>query len=553
MGGVSGRPATPTTLIGPEAEVAADLPEVPLCRDLRLWAAPVLFGGIAAVANLAWGTFLPGRGAATWVVALAAAVLALALVGVALHPRSRRWTAEGHVVPSITAVFLAFAVAPPAEGPRLLIFLWTAVLLMFLWSKARGLVRSAVRMTLVLPKDGSGGAGEAAPPVPEGRAAPGRMLWWQRRGSLVGGSGPLGPGVGRAMLDALVAVATLTAVCDLGAGARSTLASGAARTLAATLGGAALLALAAWTGRADALRQAAAEDVGVQHGFSRMWWWAVAPVVGACLAIGLLLPTFPAPLQGGTLSHLALGYAAFLTGFAGPPLPPYIPTAAQVHAQNTTGLILAGLCLGGLILSWPLRRPVERALRRAAGIVEPGPELRLTLPERLRLWWARTVEAWLGLLGRRRRPPTRHGTWRPMGRADASTGRTADPRGPGAHTIPDDHRGRVRAAYGNILGEARQAGFGRRAADTPRRFLGWLVPRAQSARFPLESLTAAYELARYSRRTVAVEDAERAEGDARAAAYGLQVAVAEQRRRAGQPAPDPALKWTAPRGVRWRE
>ncbi len=530
---------------------APDRPKAFPWRDLRLWAAPALLAGTGALANLAWGGFLPGRAPATWAVAAAAAVLGLVMVDLSLHPRSQLWTAEGNVVPSVAAVLLAFAVAPPALGPRLLVFLWTTVMLLFLWVRARDLVRSAVRMTLQLPTDGSGGFGEMAPAAPRGASVDRRRMWWQGRSTLVPGDGPLGERTGRAMLDALVGAGLLAAVCDWGAGSGAVLATGALRTLAAGLAVGAVLALAAWTGRADALRRAAAEDAGVQHGFSRLWWWAVVPAVGACLAIGVALPTYPALLQGGRLQHVVLGYADYAAGYAGGPEAPVVPTAQQAAAQNTTGLVLAGLCLVALILAWPLRRYVERVVDRAVGMTPVPGEPRLTFAERLRWWWGRTVETWRRLFGRRR-PPVRHGTWRPLGAPEGRRGGEAPAWEAGVPPAAHDARARVRVAYGHVLREARQAGFARHVADTPRRFLGWVVTRARPARFPLESLTAAYEYARYSLRPVAAEQAQQAEGDARAAAYGLNVAVHEQRRHAGQPDSDPGLKWTAPRGVRWK-
>jgi len=297
----------------------------------------------------------------------------------------------------------------------------------------------------------------------------------------------------------------------------------------------------AWSGRADALRRAVGEGAGVQPGFSANWWWAAAPAVAACLAIGAALPTYSAPLQNGGVSHLVMGWVDYWTGgVAAAALP---PTPAQEHAQDITGLLLAAACIAVLVLAWPAKRVVQRIL--SGGIpADPAAEERLALRDRLRLWWARLWERWTGR--RRAAPPT--GRWRPFGAAPGQIGR--GPRPPERSWAPaDDIRGRVRAAYGNVLREAGSAGLARQIAQTPRRFLEWLVPRATPARFSLESLTATYEEARFSTHPLGPADAERAEGDARAAAYGIALGAS---RKAGRPATDPSLQWTAPRGVAGR-
>lgn len=528
-------------------EVDESSPAVPLpypWRDLRLWAAPLFAAGLAAVANAAWLAFAPGRAVSTALIAAAAALVAAAGVAVAVHPRAAVWTAEGNVVPSVLPVIVAAAVAPPVAGPGFWAFAWSACLLLYVWSRTRGIVRSIVRLCVALPEDGSGGRGESAPPPPRGLA----RIRQARAAVASAGARPLGELAGAATLDGLLAVGLWTALCDAGAGAGAGVAGGAAVHVlgaAAACGGA--LALAAWAGRADVLRRAQAEEAGVQHGFSRLWWWAVAPAAALCLAVGAAVPTYRAPLQGGAVSRLVMGFLGHMTTRAAAAALPANP--AMVRAQNQTGLVLAAVCAAVLVLGWPARRVVQRVM---GGMYteEPSAEDPIRFGERLRLWWARLSARWAGLMGRDRRPVPRYGTWRPLGAAPAGGGR----HGPAVPEVlrasRGDIRGRVRAAYGNVLRQAGAAGFGRDAAQTPRGFLAWIAPRAKPARFPLESLTGAYEEARFSTHAVTEGDADRAEGDARAAGYGLALAQAEQRRRAGQPEADPALKWTAPRGVR---
>jgi hypothetical protein len=508
-------------------------------RDVRLWAGPLLMAGVAGLANLAWAGFVPGRSGPTWAVAAAAAGVALAGIGVALHPRARRWTAEGNVVPSVVALIAAAAVVAPALGPELLGYLWTAGCLLFVWSKTKDLVRSAVRLALVLPDDRAPGAGTAHPaprPVPVGEA-------------------PFATLVARAVLDALLGAAAWTALCDLGAagaapGGGAVAFGGPARLALAAAAAGSALALAAWTGRAAELRRAAGEGAEVQRGFSRLWWWAVAPAVALCLGVAAVLPPYPAPLERQGLARLILAYAELWTGTGGQVPLGAVPTPEQVRAQDRTALALAVICLAAVLLAWPLRRPLERLW--GGGADPEDLELEpLGWRDRLRLWWGRLWERWWGWWGRRQAPVRTLRPWRPLGVPAGSGPR--DPAWPQRRVAAtDDLRGRVRAAYANVLREARLVGLGRRASDTPRRYLGWLLPRARPARFPLESLTAVYEVARFSTHPVTAEDAERAEGDARAASYGLHVAVAERRRQAGEPAPERGLVWTPPRGVRWR-
>lgn len=512
-------------------------------RDLRLWAAPLFAGGLAAVANAAWLAFAPGRGVGSGEVALAAALVALLGVGVAVHPRAALWTAEGHVIPSVVPVLMAALLAPPVAGPRFWAFLWTAALLLFVWTRTRGIVRSVVRLGLDLPADGSAGRGEVAPPSPRGEA----RLQSARAALLAAGSRPVGELLGLAALDGLLAVGAFAALCDAGTGAGAGLAGGASvHVLGAAAAAAGALALAAWSGRADVLRRAEAEDAGVQRGFSRLWWWAVAPAAALCLALGAALPSYPAALQGGLFARLLMSFLGpFTTAGAAGALP---PGPAVLRAENQAGLILAAVCAVVLVLAWPARRVVERALGVPSG--EDGLEEEpITFRRRLVLWWGRLGNRWRGLFGRRPARPPMLGAWR-LHAAPPGAPRRAAPGPERLAAARDDARGRVRAAYGNMLREAGAAGFRRDAAQSPRGFLAWITPRARPARFPLESLTAAYEQARFSTHPVAEGEAQQAEGDARAVAYGLAVARAEERRRAGQPQPDPALRWTAPRGLR---
>lgn len=546
----------------PAAGARPRWPDYPY-RDLRLWAVPVSGAALAAVANSAATALLPGREPATPVLALAAAALGALCLGLALHPRARHWTAEGNVAPSVLAALAAAAVAPPVAGPGFWAFAWAAIVLLLVWSRCRGLVRTVVRLAPDLA---------ALPQVPpRGRRRPLLPRWWPGWGRTpqggVGGTPPASdpgaaPGLGEAapsplagaraprstegqpfavlagaaLLDGLLLVGAWVALSDGGAGDSG----GAAREVAAAVAAAGVLALAAWIGRAEVLRRAAGEGSAVQADFARLWWWAAAPALTACLLVGSAFPLYPAPLQGPTLARWITTVLGHL--LAGAPLPAARATPARLHAQAVTGLGLTGLWMLLLLLLWPAQRWLRRVLNRPGARPRSAP--RPHWVRRLRLWWAR-------LAGRRRPgpPPLAHGRWWPVGQPAPRPG-GPPPRIAAAAWGPDDWRGRVRAAYVRVLREAATVGMGRQASQTPRRFLAALLVRATAARFPLESLTAAYERARFSRHPLGADAAVRAEDDARAAAYGIALSARSERARHGVAPRDEGLRWSAPRGVR---
>ncbi len=546
----------------PTAGLRSRGPDYPY-RDLRLWAVPVSGAALAAVANSAATALLPGREPPTAVLALAAAALGALCVGLALHPRARHWTAEGNVAPSVLAALAAAAVAPPVAGPAFWAFAWAAIVLLLVWSRCRALIRTVVRLAPDLV------ALSSVPP--RGRRRPLLPRWWPRwRGTPQSGAGGIpaaseaepapGPGnaaarplasaraprsteaqpfvvlAGAALLDGLVLVGAWVALSD--GGARDS--GGAAREVAAAAAAAGVLALAAWIGRAEVLRRAAGEGSAVQGDFARLWWWAAAPALAACLWVGSAFPLYPAPLQGPTLARWITTILGHL--LAGAPLAAARATPARLHARAVTGLGLTGLWMLLLLLLWPAQRWLRRLLDRSG--VGPRSAPRPHWVGRLRLWWARVA-------GRLRRgPPPPHGRWWPA-RDPAPRPEAPSPRIAEAAYGPEDWRGRVRAAYVRVLREATAAGMGRQVSQTPRRFLAALVRRAAAARFPLESLTAAYEQARFSRHSLGMDAAVRAEDDARAAAYGIAVSARSERVRHGVVGPrDEGLRWSAPRGVR---
>ena len=502
--------------------------------DIRLWGGAALCAALAVLADMAWADLAPGRAAAPAEVGAVAAAVAAGNLALALHPRARRFIAQRHVPPPVLPLVGAALCMPPALGPALLGFCFTLALLLFVWHRSAALVRSAVRLALVLPDDGSAGRGEVAPP---GAGRPGR-----RRGGAAT-SRPLDELVGAAVLDALLLTALVVGACDLGAGRGSGALQAGARLLLGVVAGGAALGLVAWAGRAQVLRRAEAEEAGVQPGFSRLWWWAVVPAVAACLLAGLALPRYRAPLQGPALGRLVVGFVELVTGSSG-----VRPSTGILPAPGggITGLLAGGCLVLILLLAWPLRATVERTLLRGRRSEDAAPPLGLRL--RFRLWWERLWRSWRQRSARRARPS---GTWRLV---PPPPQRGAPPPPSEAPAPPSgDVRLRVRAAYGRVLHDAAATGVARRLHETPRGFLAGLLRRAAEARLPLEALTALYEVARFSRHPLEDGAADRAEADARAAAYGLHVAQGERRRRAGvQPPPDPALRWTAPRGMRGR-
>jgi hypothetical protein len=518
------------------AEAEETAPDRYPFRDLRLWAGTALCVALAALADMAWTALAPGRAAPVVAVGAAAAVVAAGNLGLALHPRARRFIAARQVPPPVLPLVGAVACVRPALGPALFAFCFTLAVLLFVWQRSAALVRSAVRLALVLPADGSSARGEVAPPGAGLR--PGR-----RRG--VAATSRLGDElVTAAVLDAVLLTALVVAACDLGAGRAAGALHAAARLMLAVAAGGAALGLVAWAGRMQVLRRAEAEEAGVQPGFSRLWWWAVVPAVAACLLVGLALPRYGAPLQGPALGGLVVGFVELVTGATG--------TRPAAGLSPTPGggitVVLAAGCLALiLLLAWPLRAAVERTIlggRRPDDAAAPP----LGLGLRLRLWWERLRQSWGKRSPARGRPS---GTWRLLPPPPERRAAVPPPEAPPPPS--GDARLRVRAAYGRVLRDAAATGVGRRAHESPRGFLAAILRRAAEARLPLEGLTALYEVARFSRRPLEPGAAERAEADARAAAYGLHIAQGERRRRSGgQPAPDPALRWTAPRGMRGR-
>lgn len=502
--------------------------------DLRLWAAALLGGGLGAAAGVGWRVLAPAHAVSTGGLALAGAAVAAAVVAVALHPRAARWTAEGNVLTAGVAVLAAAAVAPPIYGTRILAFLFAACALLFVWSRGAALARSVVRLCVDLPDREAGD---------DRRSAARLDRWRSAKESLV--QRPLGERAAAATLDGLLLAGLWLALCDAAAGPGGGLVGGwSVHVLAAAAACAAALCLAAWAGRADVLRRARAEQANIQPGFGGLWWFAVVPAVALCVAVGAAVPTYRAPLQGHAVSGLVLGVVGPLTqGGAGAFVPPPA-TAAQMHAQDVTGLVLAAVCLVLLIAAWPGRRLLLRAVG-ASG--EAGPAERIPWAERWRRFWA------LFFRGRRRRGAVEHHRSWPLRPVAPPMPPRREPAVLRRHYAAiEDVRGRVRVAYGNVLEQAGSAGLARPAGHSPRSFLDWIVSRATPVRFALESLTGNYEEARFSTHPLPAERAVRAEDDARAVAYGLAVTREEARRRAQAESSTGGLKWTPSRGLRGR-
>ncbi len=491
---------------GPARRDAAPAARFPWA-DLRLWASAAFAAGLAAVANVAWRAAIPGRAAPTPAVAAAASVVALTSMGLALHPRLAPWVVRaGRTVP-VPSVALSAALAPPRLGPAFWTFVWTLAVLMWVW-----LVVDRLAAALV------GAMSRAA----SGPAGGGGRRWGLGRGGAVR--------VGDALLGPLGTLGLWIAACDL---ALRDAAGGwtGARLWTGALVAATCLLLASWWARAAAVRRAREEGATLAAGFAAQWWWAAVPAVAVCVLAAALWPRYPAPLQGGGLQRLVLAYVGRL---GTPPA-----DVAQGEGGGTALLLLLSALAAAL--AWPGRGLVQRAARRVLGRAAPldrGEAITLRL--RLLGWWDR-LRGLLGILRPRGRA-MRHGTWRPLAP-------TPPPRrAPAPTAVPSplggSARARVRAAYAQFLREASAAGLRRPVADTPRRYLRWLVPRAAPARFPLESLTDTYEEARFSAHDLAEDVATRAEGDVRAALYGVRLALRQRAGRTGD-----ALRWTPPRGV----
>jgi hypothetical protein len=472
-------------------------------RDARLWALTAYAAGLAAAANLAWGTPLPGHAPPTALVAVAAACVAWAVLAPVLHPRWGPWVAAaGRSVP-LPAVVLAVLLAPPRPGPPFWTFLWTLALLLWVWWVSE-------RATAALTASG---------------AVPHRLLTfpWRSRGPGATASVLLGP---------LATLGCWEAACDLAL--RQPLQAWAAgRLWGGALAVVPCLLLVSWAAREDETRRAGAEGARVDESFAAGWWWAAVPAIAASVLVGSLWPRYRAPLQSGGLQHLVVGFVGRL---GGPP-----PTAPVVTAAVPAGelVLLAAVIVA---LAWPGRGALRAMRRRSARpaarhrAVPPGPGPWLAA------WWRRLRSLWAAL--RPRRTPLRGGRWWPA--TPAARGPSPPPAAAGrVPQAPSEARARVRAAYGHFLAEAARAGLRRAAADTPRRFLVRAVRRATAARFPLESLTALYEWARFSPHPVETDSAARAEADARAALYGVHLAVGAR----DTPGPGERLRWTPPRGV----
>ncbi len=479
--------------------------------DPRLWGWAVLVGGLGGMADLGWSGLIPGRSPGAWWEAAGSALVGLSVVGVALHPRSAGWTAAGNVVPAIWPVLVAFALAPPVAGPAFWRFGWTAALLLYVWSKSRAFARAAVASTL---------------PAPVGREG---VPWAP-------------PAVGRAAVDILWGVGLWLGFCDLGAGGSVGLALGGAHLLLGAAAALGALGLASWTVKADLVRQAHAQGVGIQEAFSRLWWWALAPAVALFVTLGALVPTYPAPLQRRQLSDWILQGVRYWTTNTAAGLVP--PTPAQARAANADELILAVVGLLVLLVAWPARRLAMALVDRARGRVPERPEDGLAWRERWQLWWQALADRW------RRRKTSQtllrgQGRWIPPHTVPPVRTPVAPSfvPSPAWHT---DERARVRAAYRGVLGHAANLGVGRQAGVTPRRYLGWLLGRARRAEGPLSALTGRYEEARFSLHPVDVDQASKSEDDARVVRYALDMTLRDRQR---QPAPaEEGLHWSAPRG-----
>ncbi len=491
-------------------------------EDVRLWAFPLLVAGLAGLADAGWVALFPGRGLGVLAAALGAAAVGLGATATALHPRSARWTSEGHVLPVLWPVVVAFALVRPVAGPGFWAFAWSCALLLYVWAKTRAFVRSAIRRTIPGP---FGGPAQMAPPA-DGEVS----------GAVFAAE------VGRATTDVLWGVGTWLALCALGAGG-----AGHGRDRLFFLGLAAAggsLALGAWTARAEVLAAAAGTGAAVQPGFARLWWWAAVPVVCACLVAGAVFPTYPAPLQHGTLAQGVVRVADFWTARmnagsaagAGASV-----RRAPVNGGARTVLVLALLLVAAF--AWPLRRWTRRWLTRAGVPDAPGGDVQesILLRDRIAQWW-RACRHWWARLWRRPvlgAPPR----WRPQRVSPPPAPPPARSWGPEADV--DDLRGRVRAAYARLLLAAAGFGLARATGHSPRAYHAWLQRQVRAADAPLAELTGAYEEARFSRHPVEAGAVEAAEANARAVAYALDAATRSHRRGARQ---DEGLRWTAPRG-----
>lgn len=488
--------------------------------DLRLWAFPLLLAAVGGLADAAWGGVFPGRAPNVWGACLACGLVAAGATATALHPRAARWTAGGNVLPALWAILIAFALARPVSGPRFWAFAWGCALLLYIWSKARAFVRSAIRLTLSYPFGRRAGLAPAAGEGLTGAAFAAHMA--------------------HATIEVLWGVGMWVALCDLG---RRTVAS-AGHIPLALAAVAAALCLASWAQRAQVWAEAAAADVRVQAGFQRYWWWTVVPVVCVCLIVGILVPSYPAPLQHGSVGAAVVRIASFWapTLHPGHPLLPAAPRPAPPPGDG--GLLVALLpVVFVLALAWPLRRLTVRLLERG-GLPEALPaDGPAEGSERggWRGWWARLLAFWRRL---RRRQPRLWGepNWRPR---DPPPLLRPTPPSRGPEAARDDMRGRVRAAYARLLHSARRFGLGRRDADSPRAYQAWLRERAPAGQAAMAQLTQAYEEARYSRHPVDQHAAEGAEQDAQAVTYALDMLT---RARRPQPQREEHLHWTAPRG-----
>ncbi len=461
-----------------------------------LFAAP-LIAGLAGLADAGWVRLFPGLGVAVpWLVG-AAALVCLAVVVPALHPRFGRWGETLAALPPVLPLGLAVLLAPPTGGRGLLRLGWAASLLLLAWVQSRGLVRNTGRR---------GPAAESA---------------------LVA-------------LGGLVVTGAIRVVVDraLGSGMGVT-----GSALAAMVGAAALLwAALAW--QATVVRRSVAAGAQVDRGFRREWWLTLPAVVAVSLLPGALVPTYPAPLRGSGMGRLVVRFIEVTAGRS-----PRLPTSAVAaveagRAAGTTGVWLAVGCLLVLILVWPARPLLERLLDRLVGMTSLTPPPTPPWRQRLRGWWLALREGWLPR--RPARMPAAGRRWRSLPPDPGP--RIAVPAGRAPGVVPQGERERVRAAYARFLRAARGAGLARAPAHTPRRFLAWVGSRAAAVRFPLETLTGRYERARYADAPVSSEESEAAEHEARAAAYVLDVAQLQLRRTREGPA-EAGLRWTAPRGV----
>lgn len=513
-----------------------------LWSDLRLWSAAGFATGLAMLANAAWATVVPGHALAAPLVALGAAVVAVSTLGAALHPRLGAFFARrGRTVPLVPVVAAA-VLAPPRLGPPFWAFLWTLGLFLWEWQILDRLGAALTTGSAVPVGATAGGFFSARMPAVAPRGGGASAGGRERIEAGAGGrSGPV-TGVSRrvasdehrvaaALMGPVVWLALWLVVCDLGT-ARPALAWLRIRLWPAGLVAGGLLLLASWWTETALLRRARDAGVAVAPGFSARWWWAAVPAIAVSLLVGVLWPRYPAPLQGGGLQALIVG----LIGHLGMP-----PATVNRGLGGSGALVLIVVCVLVLAVAWPGRRLTERIITRRAYRVDPEAIPPIGWRQRASGWWQRL----LGLAGwgRRQRTPIPQGRWWPPSPPSPPPKPVAEVwRGPAAP--PSDPRARVRAAYGQFLREASSAGVRRAVADTPRRYLRWLLPRATQARFPLESLTTVYEEARFSPHPVEAAAAVRAEADTRAALFGLQMALRQRQAR------DAArLRWTAPRGA----